>query len=161
MNESVYIETTIFSFLHDERVDPAVVAMREWTQQWWEYHRQKYDLATSTAVIAELDSGNLPHRQKAYQMAIELPSIVVDESIEEIVEVYIQRQVMPKNPLGDALHLALASVNKFDHLLTWNCKHLANANKFGHIRRVNAILGLQTPNLVTPLELMGEEEGKI
>ena len=45
-----------------------------------------------------------------------------------------------------------------NHLLTWNCDHLANANKFGYIRRINAILGLHTPNLVTPLELMGSSE---
>jgi hypothetical protein len=44
-----------------------------------------------------------------------------------------------------------------DYLLTWNCAHLANANKFGHIRRVNALLGLPVPQLVTPLEMIGED----
>ena len=62
---------------------------------------------------------------------------------------------MPKDPLGDALHLALASHHKCDFLFTWNCLHLANANKFGHIRRVNTLLGLHLPTLVTPLELLG------
>ena len=62
---------------------------------------------------------------------------------------------MPADPAGDALHLALASFYKCDFLVTWNCLHLANANKFGHIRRVNTILGLIVPNLVTPLELLG------
>lgn len=46
--------------------------------------------------------------------------------------------------------------SRYDFLLTWNCRHLANANKFGHIRRINVILGLYLPLLVTPLELMGE-----
>ena len=58
---------------------------------------------------------------------------------------------MPADPGGDALHLALASYHKCDFLVTWNCQHLANANKFGHIRRVNAMLGLFVPALVTPL----------
>ena len=71
------------------------------------------------------------------------------------MKVYIRHKVMPDNPLGDALHLALASFHKYDFLLTWNCEHLANANKFGHIRRINALLGLHVPALVTPLELMG------
>ena len=155
MKESVYIETSIFSFYHDGRTAPAVVAMREWTREWWDMHRQRYDVATSTAVIAELDRGSLPHRQQSHSMALRLPAVPVEQSVEEIVEAYINHHVMPRNPLGDALHLALASYHKFDHLLTWNCDHLANANKFGHIRRVNAILGLHTPNLVTPLELMG------
>ena len=65
---------------------------------------------------------------------------------------------MPENPLGDALHLAVASYHKCDFLLTWNCDHLANANKFGHIKRINTILGLYVPALITPLELLGEME---
>ena len=55
-------------------------------------------------------------------------------------------------------HLALASFHNCDMLVTWNCKHLANANKFGHIHRVNALLGLRTPALVTPLQLLEKED---
>jgi hypothetical protein len=63
---------------------------------------------------------------------------------------------MPNNAGGDALHLAIASFDKCDILLTWNCKHLANANKFSHIRYLNNLLGLYVPAIVTPLELLGE-----
>ena len=76
--------------------------------------------------------------------------------VNEAVEVYIQRYVMPRDPSADAAHLALASFYKCDYLLTWNCVHLANANKFGHIRRVNTLLGLHVPQLITPLEMIGE-----
>ena len=76
-------------------------------------------------------------------------------AVTEIVQAYIRHKVMPADPFGDALHLALASFHKCDFLVTWNCTHLANANKFGHIRRVNTMLGLLMPALVTPLELLG------
>ncbi|MBI4178642.1 type II toxin-antitoxin system VapC family toxin [bacterium] len=158
MGGSVYIETTIFSFYHDGRTSPAVVAMRGWTREWWDRHRRKYDLVTSTAVLAELETGRLPHKLNALTMARRLPAIPVGEEMEEIVEVYIRHKVMPEDPLGDAMHLALASFHKCDYLLTWNCRHLANANKFDHIRRVNMLMGLDVPALVTPLELMGGEE---
>jgi predicted nucleic acid-binding protein len=158
MRKSVYVETTIFSFYHDERATPEVVVMREWTREWWDNYRSQYDLVTSTAVLAELDRGVLAHRARALAMALRLPAIPVDSDAAEIAEVYIRRKVMPADPAGDALHLALASVHKTDYLLTWNCKHLANANKFDHIRRVNTLLGLAVPALVTPLELMGEVE---
>ncbi|MBM4048803.1 MAG: type II toxin-antitoxin system VapC family toxin [Planctomycetes bacterium] len=157
MAESVYVETTIFSFYHDGRPAPAIVAMRDWTRQWWDHHRHRYEVLTSTAVLAELDTGSLPHRNEALAMAMGLPAIPVEDEIREIVDVYIRRRVMPNDPLGDALHLALASFHKVDYLLTWNCLHLANANKFAHIRRVNTLLGLHMPMLVTPLELMGGE----
>jgi predicted nucleic acid-binding protein len=155
MANSVYVEKTIFSFYHDRRQEPEILARREWTREWWDNCRQRYEPLTSAAVLAELDQGTLQHRKEAFAMAQTLPALPVDEELMEIVEVYIEHRVMPDDPLGDALHLALASFHKFDYLLTWNCKHLANANKFGHIRRVNAILGLHVPELVTPLELIG------
>ena len=62
---------------------------------------------------------------------------------------------MPQDVLGDALHLALASYHKCDYLLTWNCKHLANPNKFKHMRIVNTSLGLYTPEITTPNQLIG------
>ncbi len=155
MRETVYVETSIFSFYHDRRTSPAIVAMHDWTHKWWNEHRWEYALATSAAVLAELDTGSLSHRQAALAMAMELPAIPVEDEIQVIVEVYLKHHVMPLNPLGDALHLAIASFHKFDYLLTWNCTHLANANKFGHIRRINTLLGLHVPELVTPLELLG------
>lgn len=85
----------------------------------------------------------------------DLPLLPIEPAIVEIVQTYIRHKVMPADPGGDALHLALASYHKCDSLVTWNCRHLANANKFGHIRRVNALLGLFVPMLVTPLELLG------
>ena len=81
-------------------------------------------------------------------------TILRDNEVAEIVEVYVAHRLMPKDPFCDAMHLALASFHKCDFLLTWNCQNLANANKFGHIRRVHAILGLHVPTLATPLELM-------
>lgn len=81
-------------------------------------------------------------------------------AITEIVKSYILNRLMPADPGGDALHLALASYHKCDFLVTWTCLHLANANKFGHIRRVNTMLGLFVPAIVTPLELLGVSDGE-
>ena len=154
MAETVYLETSIFSFYHERRSDPEAVVMREWTRTWWDAHR--YSVATSSAVLAELDTGSLPHRKDALRMAMALPAVTIDRRVARIVDAYIEHHVMPRNPLGDALHLALASYHKFDYLLTWNCEHLANANKAGHIRWINTVLGLYVPKLITPLQLIGE-----
>jgi hypothetical protein len=63
---------------------------------------------------------------------------------------------MPADARGDAAHLAMASLHGIDFLLTWNCKHLANANKTGHIRVINQRLGLHVPVLSTPMTLVPE-----
>ena len=133
-------------------------ARKQWTRQWWDNASSAYLLVTSVAVIDELNRGDYPNKEKTVELINDLPLLPFADAIAEIVAAYIQHKVMPDDPVGDALHLALASFHKCDFLLTWNCRHLANANKFGHIRRVNAILGLYIPLLVTPLELIGGQD---
>ncbi len=162
MKPTVYIETTIPSFYHETRTDAAAVARQQWTRQWWDKHRRNYELLTSVAVLGELQSEEYPvqKHEKCLTLMGELPLVAVEPEVIDIVQVYIEHKVMPRDPAGDALHLALASYHKCDFLLTWNCQHLANANKFGPIRRVNTLLGLFVPDLVTPLELLGEDENE-
>ncbi len=59
--------------------------------------------------------------------------------------------------ISDATHLAYASYYGIDYLLTWNCNHLANARKKKHITIINGRLGLSTPEIVTPLNLVEEK----
>ena len=158
MKPRVYVETSVPSFYHETRTAPEMVARRNWTRQWWDGRRHAYEVVTSEPVLDELAAGDYPGREQVLALANTLPCLPVEFSIAEIVQAYIEHQVMPQDPLGDGLHLALASYHKCDFLVTWNCLHLANANKFGHIRRVNAMLGLFVPALVTPLELLGEDD---
>ena len=70
---------------------------------------------------------------------------------------YVQEHLMPADDLGDAFHLALATWYRMQYLLTWNCKHLANANKFEHIQVLNARRRLVSPALITPAQLLEME----
>ena len=135
---------------------PDMIARREWTRRFWLTAEPDYTLVTSAAVLEELGNGEYPGQQDAIDLIGQLPFLPLGTEIADIVTAYIEHKLMPADPSGDALHLALASYHKCDFLLTWNCNHLANANKFGHIRRVNGMLGLFVPMLVTPLELLGE-----
>lgn len=155
MKLSVYIETSIPSFYDEVRTEPDNVARRQWTREWWDGHRSAYDAYTSEAVVEELEAGAFPRKEDALRLISSLPLLEINEAIADTAAAYISHRVMPQDPAGDALHLAIASFHKCDFLLTWNCRHLANANKFGHIRRVNALLGLFVPAIVTPLELLG------
>jgi len=150
-----YVETTIPSFYYEVRTAPEIVARREWTRRWWSTARGRYELVTSGAVLDELAGGLPEPSAERLTLVRELPLLAVSPAIAEIVQAYIRHRLMPADPAGDALHLALASYHKCDFLVTWNCLHLANANKFGHLRRVNTMLGLFVPALVTPLELLG------
>lgn len=154
----VYVETTIPSFYHEIRQEPEMVARRVWTREWWDEHRFDYEVFTSDAVVDELERGDFVIKQDALKLIEGLPQLEINQAIADIVSAYLVQKVMPADPAGDALHLALASYHKCDFLLTWNCRHLANANEFAHIRRINGILGLFVPALVTPLELLEKDE---
>lgn len=153
----VYIETSIPSFYHEIRTDLDSLARKNWTQHWWDFKRTEYDLVTSEAVIRELEFGDYPTKENALALLEGISILKIHIDIMEIVETYIKRKVMPAEPAGDALHLALASYYGCDFLLTWNCKHLANPNKFQHIRRINVMLNIFVPTLITPIEFIEEE----
>jgi predicted nucleic acid-binding protein len=156
MKPRVYIETTIPSFYHEDRKEAFAIARRQLTREWRDKRRHLYDLVSSQAVLNELHASDYPKKQRCISLLNDIDFIPIVAEITTIVQTYIRHKIMPNDAGGDALHLALASFDKCDILLTWNCKHLANANKFGHIRYVNNMLGLYVPAIVTPLELVGE-----
>ena len=158
MQKRVYIETTIPSFYHTHRTDVESVARMHWTRQWWNENVSTVHLATSAAVIAELRQSSEEQAQARLDLLADLPLLQITGEVERIAQIYINALVMPNDPTGDALHLALASFHKVDILLTWNCAHLANANKIDHIRLVNYELGLPTPLLTTPLNFLSGDE---
>ncbi|TAE20541.1 MAG: PIN domain-containing protein [Candidatus Kapaibacterium sp.] len=158
MKQKVYIETSIPSFYHENRTDVAALARRNWTRQWWEQKQHIYEIYSSEAVYQELVLTPEPKRQKCLNFIQPIEYLTITDEILEIAEIYVKHKLMPVNAAGDALHLAIASFYQCHFLVTWNCKHLANANKAGHIRRVNSTLGLYVPLLTTPLELLGVKE---
>ena len=155
MNSLIYVETSIPSFYFETRQGLQLQARREWTREWWEVARWRDALVISPVVIAELEeTPDTGKRKEMLDLVDDLPRLLYADVIDVIVEVYLKNKVMPMAHGGDAHHLALASYHRCDILLTWNCKHLANANKTGHIRLINNTLNLHTPQIVTPLELI-------
>jgi len=149
----VYVETTIPSFHGTQRKGADMVAMRYWTREWWA-KRMYYELVTGPSVLEELSRGKYKNQKEALKLMEGITVLEVTEEIAAIVETYIKSLLMPKDVRGDALHLAMASYYGCQYLLTWNCEHLANANKYEHIRHANTLLGLNVPILTTPYELM-------
>lgn len=158
MKKMVYIETTIPNFYYETRIEPEMIARKNWTREWWDKQSEHYQLVTSMAVIDELEQGDYPNQEQILDLVTDIPLLDISMEIHDIVETYIKRKLMPADTTGDALHLAITSFHGCDFLLTWNCKHLANANKFMHIRRLNTLLGLYVPALITPVELLSWED---
>lgn len=131
MSALIYIETSVPSFYYETRPERDLQSRRDWTRQWWAIPKFDQELVTGLPVISELEETPPPKRDKALALIARLRLLPYVPEIAEIVEVYLAHKLMPLEAQGDADHLALASFHNCDILVTWNCKHLANANKFG------------------------------
>lgn len=154
--KTVYIETSIPSYYFETRTQRHAQVWRGVTRQWWDQYRTSYRLFTSPFVIAELSKAPVEKARLAISLLADIPHLPTPPEIETITNHYIASKVMPADALGDAGHLAISSYHGIDFLLTWNCTHLANANKFRHIEVENRRLGLSIPMLTTPELLIPE-----
>lgn len=155
MKQTVYLDATIPSYMFDER--ESIKTYVEITRRWQEEESVHFDIWTSEETIAELSVGDYPNKEQILAFVAEQQVLSPSKEILEIAQIYLDNYVMPQILKGDAIHLSYASFYKIDFLLTWNCNHLANANKKQHIRIVNARLNLFTPEITTPMELFKEE----
>ena len=158
IQQLIYIETTVPSFYHTLRTDAESRVRQQWTRQWWDEYADIFTLVSSVAVIEELSGGTGEKIQDRLDLLKDVELLAITDDIEQIARTYIEKLVMPRAPSGDALHLAIASFYNVDSLLTWNCRHLANANKIHLIRQINQDLGLPMPELTTPLNYLGGDD---
>ena len=156
MKQTIYIETTIPSYYYNVRPSAELKVLGQWTRDWWDKQRDEYELVSSSAVVDELRDGDHPLKKEKLALLNSVKMLAYTDEISRIVDVYIARKVMPNDPLGDALHLAYASFYKCDVLLSWNCQHIVNHKKAGHIQHINGLLGLHVPVLLTPFELLNK-----
>lgn len=156
---SVYIDTTIPSYYYEQRDDPIIYARHLITVNWWDAQAIYHDLFVSEFVLGELMSGNYPNKDEVVNLVRKVsPEVLpLSDTITEIAETFMEHGLMPQKDVADSFHLAFTAYYKIDYLLTWNCNHLANANKQEHITRLLTRLHLFVPVIVTP-EMLFEEE---
>ena len=85
--------------------------------------------------------------------------MAASQDVEKLARTYHEKLRFPGKALRDAAHLAFACSYRLDYLLTWNCAHIANAEVRRVLERLNGQLGIPTPTICTPEELMGMEGG--
>jgi predicted nucleic acid-binding protein len=151
MKRFIYLDSTIPSYLFDER--ESIKTYIEVTRKWWEEERKNFALWISEESIIELSNGDYPNKDKLMACVVEIHVLLPDERVFEIAQVYLDNYLMPRSLTGDAIHLAYASYYKMDFLLTWNCNHLANANKKQHIR----ITAFSILNCYSIIETSGQQ----
>ncbi|MEN8218382.1 MAG: type II toxin-antitoxin system VapC family toxin [Pseudomonadota bacterium] len=157
MKKKTYIETSIVSYLTARLSHNLIVAAHhKITDEWWKNHRSYFQLYTSEVVLDEAGLGDPEAAAKRLQALQGIELLDVSNEATYLSEKLIAPGALPSKAVEDALHIAIATIHKMDYLLTWNCKHIANAKMRLAIENINHQCGYQTPVICTPEELIGE-----
>lgn len=152
---TIYVETTIPSFLTARPSGDLIAAgEQETTRKWWETRRGDFNLFVSDLVLAEAARGDAAAAQRRLEVLKALPLLAADDEVGALTGDILKSGVIPAKAAADAAHVALAARHGMDMLMTWNCKHIANAELLFRMAEVVARAGYRLPVICTPLELM-------
>jgi predicted nucleic acid-binding protein len=155
MMERVYLETTFVSYLTAwPSRDVVIAGHQQTTQEWWDTQRKNYQLCISQLVLSEAGAGDPQAAQVRLEILKDMTLLETTAEALDLAKELIQGGALPLKAADDALHIAVAATNGIPYLLTWNCRHLANATMRPMIESVCGGKGLKAPIICTPEELL-------
>ncbi|MBI1748177.1 MAG: type II toxin-antitoxin system VapC family toxin [Acidobacteria bacterium] len=155
MEPSVYIETSVISYLPAKPSRDLIVASHQQiTVDWWDQVRPNLKCFVSDFVIQEAERGNATYAQKRLEAIKDFPVLELSGEIKDLAQKYFAAILIPERAKVDAFHLAVAAWHRMDYLLSWNCTHIASGRVRRIVRDINDGLGVHTPTICTPEELM-------
>jgi predicted nucleic acid-binding protein len=155
MKPAVYVETSVISYLAARPSrDLVIAANQQVTREWWNEKRSEFDLFVSQLVVQEASIGDpdaVARRQSALK-DVQILTLTGEAAV--LAQKLIEHEVISRQAVEDALHIAIATVNGMDYLITWNFKHIANALMRSNIELVCREAGYEPPVICSPMELM-------
>lgn len=157
LKAKVYIETSVISYLTARpNNDIRAMANQNATLEWWETQRLNFDLFISEFVVAEASLGPPDAVKRRLEAIADILELQATEEVRVLGQELICRNALPANAEIDAYHVAIATVNGLEYMLTWNCTHIANAHTRSKIEATCRALGYEPPIICTPQELTEE-----
>ena len=155
MKPRVYVETSVISYLASRPARDLIVAAHQaLTREWWGQHSERFELVISQLVEQEAGAGDPDASRSRLAESDGIAILALSDAAVSLAERLVSDGPIPREAAADALHIAVAAVNGIDYLLTWNCKHLANATLRVQIAGLLEDAGYACPVICTPEELM-------
>jgi hypothetical protein len=157
MKPKVYLETSVLSYLCAKPSRDIIVAGHQRiTWDWWEFSKENFELYGSQLVLSEAEKGDQKAAKKRLEILAEIPLLELRPEAFELAQLLIRGKVVPEKVAEDAFHMAIATVYGMDYLLSWNCRHIANARIQKKAAVICASSGFELPTICTPEALMEE-----
>lgn len=155
MKAKVYVETSVISYLTSRpNRDVVIAGHQQTTRDWWENRKESFNIFASELVIREASAGDTIAAQERLKVLSGIELLEFTEEAVSLGQKLVETGILPKKATDDAFHIAIAVTNGVDYLLTWNCKHIANAAIRQQVERFCRSRGYEPVAICTPEELL-------
>ncbi len=147
MRQRIYIDTSVFGGYFDEEFAEHTIPLFE------RINNNEFTLLFSTVTQDELE--NAPSKVKELVKGIKAEQTDYIDITEEAVELaseYIAEKVVGQTSYADCLHIALATINRADFLISWNFKHIVNVQRIRGYNSINIKNGYKQLEIRSPRE---------
>ena len=160
MKPAVYIETTIVSYLTAwPSRDVVVAGHQQVTLEWWRTAADRFELVASELVVREAEAGDEKAARSRLEVLSNMRLLDVAGPARDLAGKLIAEAALPPKAGVDAAHIAVAATGGADFLVTWNCRHIANASMRKKIYRICEESGHTPPTICTPDQLIEPDHG--
>ena len=156
---TLYLDTSVPSFLFADDSPEK----REVTIQFWDILKiGLYNIVISDILLTEISRSEVPSSQQLEDRLAEiiLKIVSVNEDIYSLAQKYIDEGIIPQKYQDDALHIALATYNEADALISWNFKHMVNLKTIRGVNGINRMLGFKELEILTPQSWIQEDNNE-
>lgn len=153
----LYLETSIFNVATSEQnpeFKRATIRLFERLQE------GEYEAYTSGIVLQEINASSDKRAEELRTMVNQLDLEMLEDApeVDVLAQAYVKAGLIPEKYFDDALHIALASYHEMDAVVSWNFEHMVRLKTIKGIPSVNILNGYRAIDIVSPLEVIGNDE---
>ena len=153
MNQRIYIDTSVFGGYFDEEFKEHTIPLFDRIKE------GEFIILYSTVTQDELE--NAPEKVKELVKSIKADNTEFLETTSEAIDLaseYISEKVVGQTSFADCLHIALATINRADFLVSWNFKHIVNVQRIRGYNSINIKNGYRQLEIRSPREFEKYED---
>jgi len=153
LKQRIYIDTSVFGGYFDEEFAEHTIPLFE------RLISGEFILLFSTVTQDELENAPENVKQLVKSIKAELTEFLdtTDDTVDLATE-YITEGVVGQTSYADCLHIALATINRADFLVSWNFKHIVNVQRIRGYNSINIKNGYRQIEIRSPREFEKYED---
>ncbi|MCD6449990.1 MAG: PIN domain-containing protein [Thermotogaceae bacterium] len=148
----IYLDTSVISALFDYRNPERQMLTKEFFN-----FSELHELFVSDLTILEVEktpNSELRNQMIKFMKDWEFGILEVDENVHKLAMEYVKYEAVPASYMEDAYHIAVATLNSMDYLVSWNFRHIVRMKTRAVVKMVNSLRDLRYVEIISPAELL-------